>query len=346
MRVIITTATAPYVYGGAVLLVDWLDEALRSRGHEVETYRIPVVDAPSELPAQMLGLRMWDFTGHGDRLIAIRTPSHLVKHHSKVAWFLHHYRAAYDMWSTYPPGPNDAYGREFRRMLFSADDLALSECEKIFTNSARVSGRLRRYNGLESEVLYPPLGESINYMDSGLGDSIVYVSRVVPHKRQLLAVQALAHTRTPVKLVLAGGVGEGASDYAAQISSEITQLNLAGRVRFVSQVISEERKIRLLARALAVAYIPLDEDSYGFVGLEAAAAHKPLVTTFDSGGVLELVEHGVNGLVTEPTPAALATAFDSLYEDRSAARAMALAHGPRLESLQISWDHVVRRLLH
>ncbi len=338
------TTTSPYLYGGAVLLTTWLEEALVSRGHEVETYRIPTVDHPDTLASQMVGLRMWDFTGYGDRLIALRTPSYVVKHQSKVVWFLHHHRGAYDLWETYPSVPNDPSGREFRRMMFASDDMALSECEHIFTNSARVSERIRRFNGLPSEVLYPPLGENVQYPSGPAGDTMLYVSRVVPHKRQLLVVQALALTRNPIRLVLAGR-DDLNSDYAAEIYRQIDHLGLVGRVDFVNTVISEQTKARLMAESLGVVYLPLDEDSYGFVGLEAAAARKPLVTTTDSGGVLELVDNGVNGIITDPEPAQLALAFDALYEDRGGADRMGLAQADRLAALNISWDHVVDRLL-
>lgn len=343
MKVILATSTSPFIFGGATLLLEWLEEALQHRGHEVETYRIPVYSSPADLPGQMVGLRLWDFTGHGDRLITIRTPSYLIRHHSKVAWFLHHHRPVYDLWDAYPDVAHDASGREFRRMMFASDDLALGECERVFVNSARVGDRLRKYNDLESEVLYPPLGESTQ-MDTGeLGDAIVYVSRVVPHKRQLLAVQALAHTRTPVRLVLAGYDGDGA--YAAEILATIEEHGLASRVTFVNSVISDKSKRELFAAALGIAYIPLDEDSYGFVGLEAAAAKKALITTSDSGGVLELVQDGVNGFVTEPDPVSLARAFDRLYEDRDLALSMGAALQRRTSELNISWDHVVDRLL-
>jgi glycosyltransferase involved in cell wall biosynthesis len=344
LKIILATTTSPFVYGGAVLLTTWLENALTSRGHEVETYGIPTFDDPESLAAQMVGLRMWNFTGYGDRLIALRTPSYLVKHHSKVVWFLHHLRGAYDLWDTYPSVPDDPSGREFRRMMFSSDDMALAECEHIFTNSKRVSERVKRFNGLASEVLYPPLGEDIEYHGGPMGDTMVYVSRVVAHKRQLLVVQALAHTRNPVKLVLAGRDDQN-SDYAAEIYKEIDRLGLAERVNFVNTVISEQTKTRLMAGSLGVVYLPLDEDSYGFVGLEAAAARKPVVTTTDSGGVLELVEDGVNGLVTEPQPPELARAFDYLYENRASAERMGLAQADRLAALNISWDHVIDRLL-
>ena len=270
MKVIIATATSPFVYGGATLLVDWLEQALHSRGHETETYRIPVYASPDFLPAQMVGLRQWDFTGHGDRLIAIRTPSYLIRHHSKVVWFLHHHRPAYDLWDTYRDVHDDADGREFRRMVFAADEMALGECKQVFVNSARVGDRLRYYNEIDSEILYPPLGESVDLRPGPQGDSLVYVSRVVPHKRQLLAVQAMAHTRSRVKLVIAGGsIGRR---YGGEIRAEIERSQLAERVTFLDEVIADDVKRDLLAASLGVVYIPLDEDSYGFVGLEAAAA--------------------------------------------------------------------------
>ena len=45
-------------------------------------------------------------------------------------------------------------------------------------------------------------------------------------------------------------------------------------------------------------YAPYDED-YGYVTLQAFLAGKPVITTTDAGGVLEWVEDGVTGLVTD-----------------------------------------------
>jgi glycosyltransferase involved in cell wall biosynthesis len=343
VKVIVVTSSSPFIYGGATLLVDWLHEALAARGHEVEVYRIPFHSDPHLMPGQMVGMRLWDFTGHGDRLITIRTPSYLIRHHSKVVWFLHHHRPAYDLWDSYRDVPDDPGGREFRRMMFVSDEAALAECKTVFVNSRRVGDRLRRYNGIESEVLYPPLGESVDLTAGPLGDQLVYVSRIVPHKRQLLAVQALAHTRSDVRLVIAGGVGS--PSYADEIRATITDLGLTERVSFLDQVISTEDKKQLVENALGVVYLPLDEDSYGYVGLEAAAAGKPLITTTDSGGVLELVQDGESGIVTSPTQESIASAFDDLYFDRESAAQIGRALHGRVAELQISWDHVIDRLL-
>jgi glycosyltransferase involved in cell wall biosynthesis len=68
-------------------------------------------------------------------------------------------------------------------------------------------------------------------------------------------------------------------------------------------------------------------------------------TTTDSGGVVELVKDGFNGLVVDPEPRALADAMDRLYLDREATRRMGQNAHARLSVLKISWPHVIERLL-
>ena len=74
---------------------------------------------------------------------------------------------------------------------------------------------------------------------------------------------------------------------------------VAGRVELPGFV-TDDDLVALLAGCLGVVYAPYDED-YGYVTLQAFLAGKPVITTTDSGGVLEWVEHGVTGLVVEPT---------------------------------------------
>ena len=100
-----------------------------------------------------------------------------------------------------------------------------------------------------------------------------------------------------------------------------------------------------LAQCLAVAYLPVDEDSYGYPSLEASHSSKAIVTLTDAGGALEFVRDGVSGLVAEPDPASLAAAFDRLYEDRAATERMGERSAARRAELNISWEHTIDRLL-
>jgi glycosyltransferase involved in cell wall biosynthesis len=116
---------------------------------------------------------------------------------------------------------------------------------------------------------------------------------------------------------------------------------LDGRAVFAGRV-SEDELTDLYARCLAVYYAPVDED-FGFVPYEAFLAQKPVVTTTDSGGPLEVVEDHRNGLVCEPAAAPLAEACAWLEANIDSAREWGQA-GRRAAEL-LSWDSVIERLL-
>jgi len=79
------------------------------------------------------------------------------------------------------------------------------------------------------------------------------------------------------------------------------------------------------------------------VTLEAFLARKPVVTARDSGGPLEFVIDGVNGLVCEPSPEALADAISRLDGDRGLAASLGDAGCDRARL--VTWDGVVERLV-
>jgi hypothetical protein len=158
MRILIASTVVPFIHGGGTFIVDWLEQKLREFGHEVDVLRLPFASHWPEMLEQTLALRLLDVSEHADRLIAIRTPSYVMKHPNKVLWFIHHHRGAYDLWgSSYQDLPNDSIGLSYRDAIYRADMRAFSEARAIFTNSQAVSDRLRRFNKTESEVLYPPV---------------------------------------------------------------------------------------------------------------------------------------------------------------------------------------------
>ena len=172
---------------------------------------------------------------------------------------------------------------------------------------------------------------------------MLYVSRIVDHKRQHLAVESLRYTRTPVKLVIAGEANSQL--YLEEILRVVEQYNLADRVTVLGRWISEDEKLELYANCLAALYLPFDEDSYGYSSLEAQHASKAVITTRDAGGPLELVVNGENGYVTDASPRALADAMDRFYSDRASARRMGEAGRARIPQLGITWENVLHKLL-
>jgi glycosyltransferase involved in cell wall biosynthesis len=91
-------------------------------------------------------------------------------------------------------------------------------------------------------------------------------------------------------------------------------------------------------------YVPFDEDSYGYVTLEAFHSRKPVITCTDSGGTLEVVHDGHTGWVAEPESASLGAAIARAGGDVEEARRRGEAGLELLGHLQIDWDNVVAKL--
>ncbi len=343
MKIALCSSFVPFIYGGARNIVDWLQIMLEEQGHQVEKIYLPEVDVPDLLVQQMMAYR-WIDLSIADRVICFRPQAHLISHPHKILWFIHHIRAFYDLWETpYRGFPDDFKHQGIRDTLRCVDTAGLREAKKIFTNSQIVSDRLSTYNKIESEVLYPPVFQPERFYCAKFNDEIVYICRVEHHKRQHLLIEAMQYVKTPIHLRLCG-VGESRI-YIDELIKRITVLGLENRVFLENRWISEEEKVEILAHCLAAAYLPIDEDSYGYPSLEASHASKPILTTFDSGGVLELVQDGVNGYVTEADPKALAGAMDKLYLDRAKTIMMGKRAAQRVVTLHISWQHVLERLL-
>ncbi len=347
MRVLALTTQVPFVRGGAELLAEGLIRSLVAAGHEAELVAIPFKWYPPErILDHMLLCRLFDLTeacgDKIDRVIGLKFPTYLVSHPEKVMWLVHQHRSAYDMWqSPYADLAHQANGPQIQQAIIHADNQAFAETKAIYTIAGNVSRRLQQFNGVSSQPLYsPPFGAEQFYGGAG-GDYFFFPSRLNMMKRQRLVVEALALTEKPVRVVFAGKSDDRALVDALQ---QLTQkLNLSDRIEWLDEI-SEVTKRDRYAQALGVIYPPLDED-YGYVTLEAMLAAKPVITCQDSGGTLEFVRDRVTGFVTAPTPPALATAMDTLWDDRQLAQNLGKAGRDRYDSMNISWNNVVQQLL-
>lgn len=344
MKIALVSTFVPFIYGGARNIVEWLQAMLEKEGHQVERIYLPQIDAPDLLFQQMTAFRWIDLSS-ADRVICFRPQAHLIQHPHKILWFIHHIRSFYDLWDNdrYRGCPDDERHRGLRVALHEADTTALREAKHIFTNSRVVSERLKHFNGVDSEVLYPPVFDSERFHTRQYNDEIVCICRLEHHKRQHLLVDAMEFTKTPVRLRLCGS--SSSSHYPDELERRIAELGVGDRVTLECRWITEKEKADYFADCLASAYLPEDEDSYGYPSIEASHSAKAIITTTDSGGVLELVQDGVNGFVTEPSAEHLAQVMDKLYLDSELAKRMGKNALERLDEINISWSHVLRRLL-
>ena len=344
MKVLVVNNAAPFQRGGAEELDDHLVRRLKAtHGVQAELVRVPFTWEPAErLIDEMLiarGLRLPNV----DRVIGLKFPAYLIPHHDKVLWLLHQFRQAYDLSEAGQSHLDfDETGRAVKAAIRAADNACFADCRKIYCNSPVTQNRLMKFNGVSSEVLYPPLNDGELFTGGDYGDYVFAGGRVAAGKRQHLLIEALALLPNGPRLVIAGPPENEA--YADRLRKLVEDLELEDRVDLRFGFHPREDIARWANDALACAYLPFDEDSVGYVTMEAFAAGKPVLTVTDSGGLLEIVSEDT-GAVSEPTPAALAEALNRLTSDRARTISRGGAARDLWRTKNVTWEATVRRLL-
>jgi glycosyltransferase involved in cell wall biosynthesis len=229
-----------------------------------------------------------------------------------------------------------------RRLIHLADSAAFAHARRLYAISPVVADRLRRFNGLEAEVLLTPPHADHPYRCEPAEPYIVALGRISDGKRQALAVEAMAHAGPDARLIIAGPPDTTAVLEA--LEQTIDEAGARGRIEVIPRFITDEEKLGLMARCTASIYLPIDEDSYGYVCYEAAMSSKPTITGTDAGGALTLVAHGVSGLVVEPRPAELGKAIDRMLAEPERAAELGRTARSMAQELDLSWERVVEEL--
>jgi glycosyltransferase involved in cell wall biosynthesis len=340
VRIAVCAPQVPFVHGGAEIVSERLVHQLRERGHEAELVTVPFKWYPgARVLSQAFLWRLLDLEESDGRpidlVVATKFPSYCVRHPNKRVWLLHQFRQAYELDRTdlgqFSESPED---RAVRRKVQQLDRVALGEARRRFATSRNVAERLERSTGLAAEVLpHPP--QELAYRCDGYGDFVLSVNRLDRAKRIDLLLEAAALDPSLEVVV----TGEGPDRDRLEALARDRGLN--GRAQFTGRV-GEDELAALYGRCLAVYYAPVDED-FGMVPYEAFLSAKPVLTTTDAGGPLEIVADGRTGLVTAPEPAALAKAATRLREHRDEARALGSAGKALAE--RVTWDACIERLL-
>jgi glycosyltransferase involved in cell wall biosynthesis len=340
MRVAVCAPQVPFERGGAEIFADDLVAELRARGHEADLVTVPFKWYPAErVLTQAFLWRLLDLEEANGRpvelVVATKFPSYAVRHPNKVVWLLHQFRQAWDLDRTeLGQFSESAEDRALRRKVLAFERSVLGEARRIFATSRNVAERLRGSTGLEAELMpHPP--QELDYPPAEPGDFFLSVGRLDRAKRNDLLLEALAADASLSAVIVGDGPDRG------RLESLAHEQGLNGQVRFAGRV-DEAELAALYARCLAVYYAPVDED-FGMVPYEAFLAEKPVLTTTDAGGPLEVVADRHTGLVCEPTAAALARACAWLREHDDEARSFGRA-GKELAG-RVTWDACVERLV-
>ncbi len=340
MRIAVCAPQVPFVRGGAEIFAETLVGELTARGHETELVTVPFKWYPgTRVLSQAFLWRLLDLEESDGRpidlVVATKFPSYCVRHPEKRVWVLHQFRQAYELDRTdlgqFDESPED---RALRRSVQRLDRIALGEAKRLFATSRNVAERIERSTGLAPEVMpHPP--QELPYRCDEYGDFVLSVGRLDRAKRNDLLLEAAA--LDPSLKVIVSGEGPDRQ----RLEDLARERGLNGRAEFTGRI-DEDELASLYARCLAVYYAPVDED-FGMVPYEAFLSEKPVLTTTDAGGPLEIVTDRTTGLVTAPDPTELARAAEFLRVHPEEARSYGRA-GRELAAA-VTWDRCIERLL-
>jgi glycosyltransferase involved in cell wall biosynthesis len=340
-KICICSTQIPFATGGTEFLVDSLVTQLRKRDHVVDVVRLPLQTHPHEdLLKSCLAWRLTELNHSElekiDLVIATRFPSYMVRQQNKVVWLVHQHRQIYDLYGTpftnFQPTSKE---NEIRRYMIELDQQAFLESRKLFAISRTVAERLRKFNGFQADVLYPPITDSNEFFFDSLGDFVLSVSRLAGNKRIHLLIEAMQYVPEQFHAVL---VGDGHA--VTELKALAEKLQVQHRIHFLGHI-SRGEVIQQYAKAGVVFYGPMDED-YGFATLEAFHARKPVITCNDSGGVLEFVDAST-GWITEANPELIANSIKQALGNKNESKSKG-EEGHR-KVAHLNWDFVLDRLL-
>ena len=340
--VAVCEAQVPFVKGGAESLVQALVNQLRLHGYAAESVSIPFAwDPKEELLAHAAAWRLVNLSQSNGRpidlVITTKFPTYFVRHNNKVAWLVHQYRAAYELCGTiYSDFQHTEQDVGLRQSLIDLDKRMLGECKHLYTIAKNTADRLKRFNALDANTLYHPPLLADRLRSGGQENYILSVSRLETVKRVDLLIKALKFVDEPMDLIV---VGEGTQREALETLAE--EQNVRDRVKFLGQI-AAQKLVDLYADALAIGYVPYDED-YGYVTLEAFLARKPVITASDSGGTLEFVQEAINGRICHPDAESIGFAINGLKANHAHANSLGAAGFE--QARRITWDGVIEKLV-
>jgi glycosyltransferase involved in cell wall biosynthesis len=164
------------------------------------------------------------------------------------------------------------------------------------------------------------------------------MSRIVTNKGLEYLIQAVGHLKNTfpgIRCYIIGETSKGVKDprtlgYYKNLENLIRQLNLEENVIFTGFVDHKTKKLYLSAFDIFVLASVFED--YGMVLLEAMASGRPVVAS-QTGGIPEIVENGVTGILVPPAdPLALSNGVSKLLNFPKEIERMGMEGRKRFES--------------
>lgn len=184
------------------------------------------------------------------------------------------------------------------------DKIISNRPDTYFSISETVKGRIKKYYGKESVLIYPPVdtlkfnSKPVSYRERKY---FLWVGRFVSYKNPINIAKAFKNL--PHELIMVG---------TGNLLKEVKK-HAPPNVSFTGQVNDIELK-HLYSHAKGLIFF--HEEDFGIVTVEAMSAGTPVIT-INKGGGGEVVEHMVSGVVsTDPTVRGLIEAIKQFENNK------------------------------
>jgi len=293
----LTESVPPKFYGGTERVVSYLTEALVELGHDVTLF----ASGDSQTSAKLVPV--WPAALRLDEALRDRVAPHInlmetVRRRADQFDVLHFHLDYYpfSLFARQPtPFVTTLHGRldlPEHQLVFdtfnTAPVISISKSQRQPLPQANWQASI--YHGIP-ENLYRPQPVEPEYL--------AFLGRISPEKRLDVAIRIAQRSELPLKIA----AKVDATD-RAYFDSQIRPLLQLPHVEFIGEI-ADERKADFLSRAHALLF-PIDwPEPFGLSMIESMACGTPVIA-YNRGSVIEIVDHGVSGLIVEDEIGALA----------------------------------------
>lgn len=243
-------------------------------------------------------------------------------------------------------GRHGGLHNELQWTIHTREERLVRLARRVICCSRYMAEEVRRLFGVDGKVRVIPNGVDVASLRCPPGEGatrsreplLLFMGRLVPEKgvQVLLEAMRLLREKFPALRLVVAGRGP----YEEHLRHLTHAYGLARAVAFAGFVDGVERN-RLLARA-HVAVFPSLYEPFGIVALEAMAVNLPVVVS-DTGGLVDVVEHGHDGFRVPPGRADLLAYYISLLLENPVLGQEMAARAAKKISTAYNWDRIAEQ---
>ena len=222
----------------------------------------------------------------------------------------------------------------FERPEFKIFKPALNKCAYVQVLVPQYVDQAKRYLGTDNVICIPNVVPQYKNSAELKNPVILNVAKIASRKRQHLILEAFAKVERKFPDWTVNMWGWDKTEYAAKLKNEIKNLGLESKVILCG----ETKQVTEKYNSASIFAFPSAYEGFSLALTEAMSSGLPVIGCKDCLSVSSLVEHGVNGLLSDSTADDFAQQLTRLMSDYELRTK--LGHEAKTSMEKYSPDHV------